>query len=114
MRNLPNLLSMGRLLSTIPLVVLILINTAPAYLIATALHAAGSATDWLDGRIARRYNVVSRLGVFLDLSADKVFVSAALIALVQVSVVPAWIAIVIVTREFSCRDCARWRPRRAS
>ncbi len=100
MRNLPNLLSMGRLLSTLPLVVLILINTAPAYLIATALHAAGSATDWLDGRIARRYNVVSRLGVFLDLSADKVFVSAALIALVQVSVVPAWIAIVIVTREF--------------
>ncbi len=100
MRNLPNLLSLGRLLSTVPLVVLVLINTAPAYLIATALHALGSGTDWLDGRIARRYHVVSRLGVFLDLSADKVFVSAALIALVQVSVIPAWIAIVIVSREF--------------
>jgi CDP-diacylglycerol---glycerol-3-phosphate 3-phosphatidyltransferase len=99
-RNLPNLMSMGRLLSTIPLVVLILINTAPAFLIAAALHAAGSATDWFDGRLARRYHVVSRLGVFLDLSADKVLVAAALIALVQVGVVPAWVAIVIVTREF--------------
>src|SRR5262249_48890363 len=51
-------------------------------------------------RIARRYGLVSRLGVFLDLSADKIFVSSALIALVQVALVPAWIAIVIVAREF--------------
>jgi CDP-diacylglycerol--glycerol-3-phosphate 3-phosphatidyltransferase len=99
-RNLPNLLSMGRLLSTIPLVVLVLINTAPAYLGATALFALGSITDTLDGRIARRYHVVSRLGVFLDLTADKIFVAASLIALVQVAAVPAWIAIIIVTREF--------------
>ena len=100
MKNLPNLLSVARLLATIPLVVLILVDTAAAYLIATVLFALGSITDTLDGRIARRYHVVSRLGVFLDLTADKVFVSAALIALVQVGVVPAWIAIVIVTREF--------------
>ncbi len=100
MRNLPNVLSMGRLLATIPLVVLVLINTAPAYLGATVLFAAGSVTDSLDGRLARRYHLVSRLGVFLDLTADKIFVSAALIALVQVGVTPAWIAILIVTREF--------------
>src|SRR5262249_19015475 len=93
-------LSLGRLLTTIPLVVLVLINTAPAYLGATVLFALGSITDTLDGRLARRYHLVSRLGVFLDLTADKVFVSAALIALVQVAMVPAWIAIVIVAREF--------------
>jgi CDP-diacylglycerol--glycerol-3-phosphate 3-phosphatidyltransferase len=99
-RNLPNILSFGRLLATIPLVVLILINQPAAYLAATILFVAGSVTDTLDGRLARRYHLVSRLGVFLDLTADKVFVAAALIALVQVGVVPAWIAIVIVAREF--------------
>lgn len=100
MRNLPNLLSLARLLATIPLVVLILVHQPAAYLGATVLFAAGSITDTVDGRLARRYRLVSRLGVFLDLTADKVFVSAALIALVQVGVVPAWIAIVVVTREF--------------
>ena len=100
MRNVPNILSMGRLLATVPLVVLVLVNSPTAFLGATGLFVAGSVTDSLDGRIARRYHIVSRLGVFLDLTADKVFVSAALVALVQVGAVPAWIAIVIITREF--------------
>jgi CDP-diacylglycerol--glycerol-3-phosphate 3-phosphatidyltransferase len=99
-RNLPNFLSLARLLATIPLVVLILVDQPAAYLGATVLFAAGSITDTIDGRLARHYRLVTNLGVFLDLTADKVFVSAALIALVQVGVVPAWIAIVIVTREF--------------
>src|SRR5262249_54088610 len=81
-------------------VVLVLAHQPGAYLGATVLFAAGSITDTLDGRLARRYHLVSRLGVFLDLTADKVFVSATLIALVQDGVVPAWIAIVVVTREF--------------
>ena len=100
MRNVPNILSLARLLVTVPLVVLILINTPAAYLWATALFAAGSITDTLDGRIARRYKLVSNLGVFLDLTADKVYVAAALVAFTQVAVVPAWITIVIITREF--------------
>lgn len=99
-RYLPNVLSFARLLATIPLVVLVLLDTPAAYLAATVFFVAGSITDTLDGRLARRYHLVSRLGVFLDLTADKVFVSALLIALVQVAVVPAWIAIVIVAREF--------------
>ena len=99
-RNLPNMLSVARLLATIPLVILILIKQSWALLIATALFVAGSITDTIDGRLARRYHLVSNLGVFLDLTADKVFVSAALIALVQVNFVPAWIVIVIVAREF--------------
>jgi CDP-diacylglycerol--glycerol-3-phosphate 3-phosphatidyltransferase len=99
-RYLPNVLSAGRLLATIPLVILILINTPLAYLLGTALFFFSAVTDTIDGRLARHYQLVSRLGVFLDLSADKVFVSGALIALVQVALVPAWIAIVIVSREF--------------
>jgi CDP-diacylglycerol--glycerol-3-phosphate 3-phosphatidyltransferase len=97
---LPNVLSLGRLFATIPLVVLILINLPAAFMAATVLFFLGSVTDTLDGRLARKYHLVSRLGVFLDLTADKVFVSAALVALVQVTLVPAWIAIVIVTREY--------------
>ena len=100
MRNLPNILSAARLLATIPLVILILLKQPWALLIATALFVAGSITDTIDGRLARRYHLVSNLGVFLDLTADKVFVSAALIALVQVGFVPAWIVVVIVAREF--------------
>jgi CDP-diacylglycerol--glycerol-3-phosphate 3-phosphatidyltransferase len=99
-RNLPNILSGARLLATIPLVILILLKQPWALLIATALFVVGSVTDTIDGRLARRYHLVSNLGVFLDLTADKVFVSAALIALVQVGFVPAWIVIVIVAREF--------------
>jgi CDP-diacylglycerol---glycerol-3-phosphate 3-phosphatidyltransferase len=99
-RNLPNILSTGRLLATIPLVILILVKMPWALLLATALFAIGSITDTIDGRLARRYHLVSNLGVFLDLTADKVFVSAALIALVQIGFVPAWIVIVIVAREF--------------
>jgi CDP-diacylglycerol--glycerol-3-phosphate 3-phosphatidyltransferase len=99
-RNVPNILSIARLVVTIPLVILILIDTPAAYLWATALFVLGSITDTLDGRIARRYKVVSNLGVFLDLTADKVYVAGALVAFTQVGVVPAWIPIVIITREF--------------
>jgi len=99
-RNVPNILSIGRLVATIPLIILILVNQPVAYLIATALFLLSAITDTLDGRIARRYQLVSQLGVFLDLTADKVFVAAALIALTQVALVPAWITITIVTREF--------------
>jgi CDP-diacylglycerol--glycerol-3-phosphate 3-phosphatidyltransferase len=99
-RNVPNILTLSRLLATIPLVALVLLDRPGAYLIATLLFGLGSVTDTLDGQLARKYHIVSRLGVFLDLTADKIYVSAVLIALVQVQVVPAWIAIVIVTREF--------------
>lgn len=100
MRNLPNILSFGRLLATLPLIVLVLINVPAGFLGATGLFVAAGVTDTIDGRVARHYHLVTRLGVFLDLTADKVFVAAPLIALVQVGLVPAWIVIVIVTREF--------------
>ncbi len=100
MRNVPNILSLARLVATLPLAVLILIHTPGAYLWATLLFFLASITDTFDGRIARKYKLVSNLGVFLDLTADKVYVAAALVAFTQVGVVPAWITIVIITREF--------------
>ena len=100
MQNVPNILSLSRILATVVIFVLVLINTPPAFLVATVLFVLGSGTDFLDGYLARRYKLVSPFGVFLDLTADKVFVSVILIALVQVGLVPAWIVAVIIAREF--------------
>lgn len=100
MKNVPNLLSSSRLLATILIFILILINQPVSFLIATVLFFFASITDLLDGYLARRYQLVSPLGVFLDLTADKVFVSAILIAFVQLNLVPAWVVIIIIAREF--------------
>ena len=100
MQNLPNILSSSRLISTVLVFILVLFNQPWAFLVATLLFALASITDYFDGYLARRLKVVSSLGVFLDLTADKVFVSAILIALVQIELVPAWIVSIIVTREF--------------
>src|SRR5205823_3931498 len=100
MNNVPNLLSLSRMLTTVPIFVLILLDAPWAFLTATALFILASVTDFFDGYLARRFKVVSPLGVFLDLTADKVFVSAILIALVQIDLVPAWIVVIIVAREF--------------
>src|SRR2546423_5313170 len=100
MNNVPNLLSLSRMLTTVPIFVLILLDAPWAFLTATALFILASVTDFFDGYLSRRFKVVSPLGVFLDLTADKVFVSAILIAWVQIGLVPAWIVVIIVTREF--------------
>ncbi len=100
MRNVPNILSLGRLVATVLIFVFVLINQPWSYLVSFVLFVLASVTDFFDGYIARRYKVGSSLGVFLDLTADKVLVSAILIAMVQVGFVPAWIVFVIVAREF--------------
>jgi CDP-diacylglycerol---glycerol-3-phosphate 3-phosphatidyltransferase len=66
---------------------------------AAVVFALGAATDWIDGRLARRWEVASRLGAFLDTTADKLLVSGALIALVAVDRVSPWFAMVIIGRE---------------
>lgn len=100
MRNLPNLLSISRLVATVVVFILVLVNRPWAFLLATLLFFLASITDFFDGYLARRLKVVSNLGVFLDLTADKVFVSAILLAMIQISLVPAWIVFIIITREF--------------
>jgi CDP-diacylglycerol--glycerol-3-phosphate 3-phosphatidyltransferase len=70
-------------------------------LVALAIFLAAAATDLLDGYLARRWGQVTTVGTLLDPIADKLLISASLIALVQVRVVPAWIVILIVGREFA-------------
>jgi len=95
MNNVPNLLSLSRLVATAAIFVLVLFNTPWAFLAATVLFILASITDFFDGYLARRYKIGSSF-----LTADKVLVSAILIALVQVALVPAWIVVIIVAREF--------------
>jgi CDP-diacylglycerol--glycerol-3-phosphate 3-phosphatidyltransferase len=100
MNNTPNLLSFSRVLATVLVFILVLLNQPWSFLVATVIFFLASMTDLLDGYLARRYHLVSPLGIFLDLTADKIFVSAILIAYVQITLVPAWIVVIIIMREF--------------
>ncbi|MGH2507249.1 MAG: CDP-diacylglycerol--glycerol-3-phosphate 3-phosphatidyltransferase [Ktedonobacteraceae bacterium] len=100
MRNVPNILSACRIIMLAPLVWLILQDQPAMYAVATLLFFLVAVTDTIDGRLARHYNLVSNLGVFLDLTADKMLVAGLLIAMVEVHLVPSWIVILIVAREF--------------
>ena len=68
---------------------------------AAAVFFVAAATDWIDGRLARRWGVTTRLGAFLDTTADKLLVTTALVALVAVDRASPWIALVIIGREFT-------------
>lgn len=71
------------------------------YTVATIVFLVAAATDFIDGRLARRWNVTTKLGSFLDTTADKLLVSTALIALVAVDRASAWVALAIIAREFT-------------
>jgi CDP-diacylglycerol---glycerol-3-phosphate 3-phosphatidyltransferase len=99
--NLPTYLTLGRI-CLVPLVVGFLISAESIHaLVAAFLFGAAALTDWLDGLIARRRRQVTVLGKLLDPVADKLLVSAALVSLVQVGRVEAWIVVVIIGREFA-------------
>ncbi|MBS1798089.1 MAG: CDP-diacylglycerol--glycerol-3-phosphate 3-phosphatidyltransferase [Acidobacteria bacterium] len=104
--NLPNYLTLARIL-LVPLLVVILLTPLSenwfgisGYALAIGIFLAASLTDILDGHLARRRNQVSNLGKLLDPIADKLLVSAALIVLVEKHLAPAWTVVVILGREF--------------
>ena len=99
--NLPNKLTLFRVI-LIPFFVLFMLVDITAYdkWIALAIFIIASLTDLLDGKIARKYNLVTNFGKFMDPLADKLLVCSALICLVALTKIPAWIVIIIIAREF--------------
>lgn len=100
--NLPNKLTVARVLMIPFFVVFMLTDLGGAYAkyISVAIFIVASLTDMLDGKIARKYNLVTNFGKFMDPLADKLLVCSALICLIQLGQLHAWIVIVIISREF--------------
>ena len=101
--NLPNKLTVLRVCMIPFFVVMLLLNGGENQTyryIAAAIFIVASLTDMLDGKIARKYNLVTNFGKFMDPLADKLLVCSALICLVDLKQLPAWMVIVIISREF--------------
>src|SRR5690625_4095648 len=111
--NIPNKITLSRIF-LIPIFILLLSipfswgewnigeTTLPiTHFVAALVFAFAASTDWLDGYYARKYNLITNLGKFLDPLADKLLVSAALILLVELDLAAAWIVILIISREFA-------------
>ncbi|WP_352426895.1 CDP-diacylglycerol--glycerol-3-phosphate 3-phosphatidyltransferase [Bacillus sp. FSL K6-2865] len=113
MFNLPNKITLARI-ALIPVFMIIMLvpfqwgsvhigdeSIPVAHLTGAVLFIIASTTDWVDGYYARKLNLVTNFGKFLDPLADKLLVSAALITLVQFDLAPAWMVIIIISREFA-------------
>ena len=100
--QIPNLLTIGRILF-IPIFLFILTvgNSIESHIVATIIFAIASITDYLDGYLARKWNVVSNFGKFADPMADKLLVMSAFIMLIELGMAPAWIVAVIICRELA-------------
>lgn len=96
--NLPNQLTMLRII-LIPVFIVVLMMGY--YYPAAAIFVIAAATDALDGHIARKYNLITNFGKLMDPLADKLLVVSALVCLVQLGEIQAWIVIVILAREFT-------------
>ena len=98
--NLANKLTVLRVVMIPFFVGFMLMDTSAGYLIALSVFCVASLTDLLDGKIARKYNMVTNFGKFMDPLADKLLVSAAMVCLVETGSLASWIVIVIISREF--------------
>ena len=99
--NLPNKLTMLRII-LIPVFMVVLYWGFPgANYVALAIFIAASFTDMLDGKIARKYNLVTDFGKFADPLADKMLVTAAMLWFVEIGQMPAWALLIVIVREFA-------------
>ena len=100
--NTPNKLTVARMI-LVPFLVLFMLTDlggeANRY-IALAIFVVASVADWFDGKLARKYNLVTNFGKFMDPLADKLLVCSALICLIEMKRLEAWVVIVIIAREF--------------
>ena len=100
--NLPNKLTIFRVILIPFFIIALLVPGIPAgNWIALAIFIVASLTDLLDGKIARKYNLVTNFGKFMDPLADKLLVCSALICLVELSRIPSWLVVIIIAREFT-------------
>jgi len=99
--NLPNALTLLRIFLVPFLVVVLLTKFEGREIVALAIFLLATATDFLDGWLARRRGEITTLGTLLDPIADKLLISAAFISLVEVGLAPAWMVVVVVGREFA-------------
>lgn len=99
--NLPNKLSVARVLCIPAIVTLLYFDNEACRLTAAGLFILGCITDFLDGKIARKYNLVTDFGKFIDPVADKLLVLTTMIMLVHLRMMDAWIVIVILCRELA-------------
>jgi CDP-diacylglycerol--glycerol-3-phosphate 3-phosphatidyltransferase len=99
--NLPNTISIVRI-GVIPVLFFLLASPGPGMsLLIAVLFIAAALTDLLDGYIARRYEIVTTMGKFLDPIADKLIVNTAMILLIPIGRIPAWIVAIIIIRDFA-------------
>ena len=106
--NLPNKLTIFRVILIVPFIILLLggqagwfgENTFVTDMIALAIFIIASLTDLIDGKIARKYNLITDFGKFMDPLADKLLVCSAMIALIEMNRIPSWVVIIIIAREF--------------
>ena len=100
--NTPNKLTVARMI-LVPFLVLFMLTDlggeANRY-IALAIFVVASVTDWFDGKLARKYNLVTNFGKFMDPLADKLLVCSAMICFIELEKLPAWFVIIIIGREF--------------
>lgn len=100
-RHIPNLLGLFRIITTPLLYGFVIASTPAGDVAAVVLLLLMAVSDIADGPLARRYQTVSPLGVFLDTISDKIFVTGALLPMVERGLVPGWAALAIILREFA-------------
>src|SRR5215471_1803826 len=99
--NLPNKLTLSRFILTIAFLVAMFSETRYHETIALAFFSAAGISDFLDGQIARRRNLITNFGILMDPLADKIMVCSAFIAFVGLKWIPAWMVVIIVGRELA-------------
>jgi len=98
--NLPNRLTVARLFLTLCFVIVLSLEFPYHHTVAFAIFVVATLTDYYDGEIARRYNLITNFGILMDPLVDKIMIVSAFICLVATNDIPAWTVIIIVSREF--------------